>query len=496
MARYSSLIRKLVDATALAESHGEDVADSLKLRCFNDTGLVRQTLMNAVCDPRFKFHADTAGHWKRDARNALEALASLLESHDQLTEDDAMFILDNFLADWFKQNVNEHQTGKVQRLHTEGSFLEMKGKDARKGIRNAVSLLEIMVPSLQKEKEDDDEKKSSDFDSFLSSGEDDETEAVGQGSKSDEDGTEGKEATDDETEDDLEEMDLGNNVPKNPAPSACTFTRQLEESYLRSIPHSLIHLARMIGRMGDDGKFKTGRFLKAGKTDIAGITTGSDLTSLLPSEIAMLADSRTQDVFYRNFTAGRLQLFASASESSHHERHQDGPVIICIDTSSSMDGEPIMIARALTAAVALIAWRKNRNVVVVKYSTTYEYFDFGSSRRAFRSLADFLSIVSMGGNDENAMFQWLLKEIEPQLSCHDSADILCISDFGWTELHDTTLNIIEEMKAKGMKFYGLNVPHSCGFASNYNDFPYNPMEVCDSVWTYANGECKQLESNC
>lgn len=60
MKKYSSLIRKLVDSVAEAESRNEDVADVLKNRCFNDTDIVRQTLMNAVCDPRFKLKASIA----------------------------------------------------------------------------------------------------------------------------------------------------------------------------------------------------------------------------------------------------------------------------------------------------------------------------------------------------------------------------------------------------------------------------------------------------
>ena len=70
MKRYSSLIRKLVDATAEAEVSGKDVATILKGRCFNETSIVRQTLMNAVCDPRFKIDADVVGYWKDEARNA------------------------------------------------------------------------------------------------------------------------------------------------------------------------------------------------------------------------------------------------------------------------------------------------------------------------------------------------------------------------------------------------------------------------------------------
>ena len=494
MARYSALIRKLVDATANAEAKGKDVADSLKSRCFNDTTLVRQTLMNAVCDPRFKFLTGTVGCWKNDARHALEQLAEILEGRNPLTEEDATFILDNFLTEWFRLNVDEQQQ---RTRHTAGtSTTQGEKEDGTIGVLDAVSLLDSFGSQrteYNNEAEDENvrpEEGDIPKDNFrLSFGEKDETEEADQGATLDNmtpDEANRKEEGDSEMEIPDEQTE------KAPGPSANSYNKRLEERFLRYIPRGLMELARQIGRMRKDGNHKAGKFLKAGKTDIAGITTGSDLTALLPTEVAMLADSRTQDVFYRNLTAGRLQLFASASQSCHSSKHQDGPVIICIDTSSSMNGEPIMVAKALTAAVAVIAWRMKRNVVVVKYSTRYEYRDFGTKRTSFGDLAEFLSIVSMGGNDENAMFQWFFRDIEPQLPDYDTADILCISDFGWTTLYDTTRDIIEERKAKGMKFYGLNVAYDFGDLWQRGGDDYNSMDVCDSVWTFEHGDCKKV----
>ena len=85
-----------------------------------------------------------------------------------------------------------------------------------------------------------------------------------------------------------------------------------------------------------------------------------------------------------------------------------------------------------------------------------------------------------------------LTDIEPQLPDYDTADILCISDFGWTTLYDTTRDIIEERKAKGMKFYGLNVAYDFGDLWQRGGDDYNPMDVCDSVWTFEHGDCKKV----
>lgn len=45
----------------------------------------------------------------------------------------------------------------------------------------------------------------------------------------------------------------------------------------------------------------------------------------------------------------------------------------------------------------------------------------------------------------------------------------------------------------GMKFYGLNVLSidDSYLTSEFGD-ERQPMNVCDSVWEYDNGECKQV----
>ena len=66
-------------------------------------------------------------------------------------------------------------------------------------------------------------------------------------------------------------------------------------------------------------------------------------------------------------------------------------------TRGSMIGLPIMVAKALTAAVAIIAWRRNQKVVIVKYSDTYSYKNLGNKPSSIGELSKFLSVPDMGG---------------------------------------------------------------------------------------------------
>lgn len=490
MKRYSSLIRKLVDATAEAEDKGEDITELLKTRCFNDSDIVRQTLMNAVCDPRFRLYASMVGYWRDEARNSLEALADELTKTQDLDRASAHYMLEDFIHAW----------------------LHMTFKDVQLPERKILPYFTIP--------EDKHGCLDSDVDEFFENVEPAETD------NNDEDELEGEE--DYEPDDALEFFRKRNprqkdeedekNDPKNKRnvdspthksknkaqlrkssrqykPQGTTGYTQLANDYLSRIPMSLVELARRIGRMGEIGNYKTGRFLSASKTDISGITIGNDLHAVMPSELAILAEKKTQHIFYSNYSARRLQLFASKSESKSSKKHEDGPVIVCVDTSSSMGGEPLRVARSLALAVAVIAWRKKRDVIMVKYSDQYDYLNLGHNQDRIDELKSFLSFVNSGGNNENSMFRWLFEHIRPSYPDYANADILCISDFGWTPLTTETESLIDKEKKKGMRFYGLNVldryNKNVRSGNENKDIPA-PMAILDSVWNYRDGECYEV----
>ena len=267
--------------------------------------------------------------------------------------------------------------------------------------------------------------------------------------------------------------------------------QEVESRLLAHVPKSLKKLARKIGRSGGTGASSGKSFSRASKSDISGITVGDDLNSLLPTEIAMLAEKGTQDIFYRNYAEKRLQVFASASSGERKKEHKDGPVIICLDTSSSMNGEPATIAKMLSIAVAIYAMRRKRRVMIIKYSYGYECETFTSMKKDSRKLLDFLRWHGTGGNDENRMFTYLFEKRLPQEPAYDTADILCISDFGWCYLDDDVQQMIKKAKEDGMIFYGLGVNMQEMRQYGIED----SMDICDSKWIWEANDCYEIDDN-
>lgn len=57
---------------------------------------------------------------------------------------------------------------------------------------------------------------------------------------------------------------------------------------------------------------------------------------------------------------------------------------------------------------------------------------------------DFLHWMGRGGNNENEMFKDLFTNLLPLEPEFDTADILCISDFGWTMLDKEVEEMIQD----------------------------------------------------
>ena len=549
---YTALIHHLLVASEEAKRTNTDVAERLKGACVNGINLIRETLMNSVCDPRFKMHVEVIPGWRKLAQRHLENFAERLMTIRNLDESRAYYEMDEMLDQWLTLATTvaeEHDKNNV-------SYTEIP-KDRNDKYYQYIkrSLEHYVYDDVEELFDEQDEDELDEILSELSwDDEGDSTEVEGNGEEefpmffvgdhktllnkdeeekvgsadNDEDNIEnangGSEEDEEQDGDGYEEnkeeesgpdknsgkKDSRKNREVTPRPGdgsqgmgiggGASSKVELQNRFLSNVPQSLIELAKRIGRSGDNIYETSGSFVSSSKSDIAGITIGDDLSNLLPSELAMLADPATRDIFYRNFVTKRLQVFASQSSGKKGKKKHDGPIVICLDTSSSMQGEPVLVAKALSIAICIIAQRRKRKVLVVKYSYSHDLFRLHNIEHDKKDLLDFLGEAEMGGNDEDSMFRWLFDEIMPFEGDYSTADILCISDFGWMPISEEVMDKINAEKQKGMTFYGLNIVDSSTMGQYIRDhmeemseYLGSPANVCDSMWEYENGICKETK---
>ena len=446
--RYTRLITSLIEECIAAALGGYDGEDVLAAKA-QGGDLIREILVRAVCDPRFKGTVRVVRTWQDDAHDLLESFAQELMDIRGLTREEALERMDRFLDNYFFTMVRRvsPRDRDSDIIHAGGGLLQ-DGTGTDDGEEKSGS---------GGEGDDEDERKSE----------------VGRSRELKNSLREFGSGPHDSLPDSGEEGSGGNGCSREEE-------QQAELRYLRNIPASLRKLAALIGRSGSEVQAHSGRFLSASKSDIAGITVGNDLSSVLPSEIALLGYPATEDIFLRNYAARRLQVFASASSGGASPvRHQDGPVILCLDRSGSMEGRPSDLARAITVAVTILAKREHREVIVAVYGDagSRKVFNVKNLRTQRPDFVRFLSYRCSGGNDEDSLFKWLFTDVLPADKAFDSGDILCVSDFGWSPVSAEVMEMIRANKAKGMKFYGLNIDEE-GLET------FMVSEIIDSMWIW------------
>ena len=431
----------------------------------------QEAAVKVVSNPYFLAGRKRDGAWYARVESELEDFAARIDAMLNPTEDSINEEIRQFLEELLNRNLGtDLKPGPQEKQEQE----EEEEEDNEENDEN-----------VDKEREDANSGEQNKIPDDITDLLEDLMKSIGRpdtGNEEDEEKEEEKEKKQGESGNDDEEqfgIGAGNSKEEN---------LRRENRFLRSIPKDLLKLAKIIGRSGSVDFKPSGHFPTAAKSDITGITIGDNLSSLLPSETALLSCPATQPTFYHNYVEKRLQIFASASSGNAPVTHQDGPVIICLDTSGSMRGEKVEIACNLTMAITIIAQRRKRDVLVVKYSDWHFLLKVTKLSRQREDLEKFLSSYQGRGNAENELFRWLFKDILPNEKAFYTADILCITDFGWTPLNDYTIKLIESFKRKGMIFYGLNV-------LGFEKWSFDSMTtVCDSLWKWSSNHLEEMNT--
>ncbi|MFQ1015448.1 VWA domain-containing protein [Avibacterium paragallinarum] len=226
------------------------------------------------------------------------------------------------------------------------------------------------------------------------------------------------------------------------------------------------------------------------KEEIVGLYLGKELENILPAELALLNNEESAVLFDLKFLENKLMCFqqqgitfATQSQSTPKEVSEDertGPMILCVDTSGSMYGNPENIAKAVALYLGQEAKAQKRAYFIINFSSqiaTYEQ----TEKKSINDLIHFLCNSFHGGTD-----------VEPALGCaldllqqenYEKADILVISDFEIGQFSREMQNKIEEQKQKKTKFNALVMLRNRQV--NIPNRKNSPLSFFDNQWQYS-----------
>ena len=219
--------------------------------------------------------------------------------------------------------------------------------------------------------------------------------------------------------------------------------------------HELRELADRLGRLEEASRRRGPT--EGGREEVVGVRLGGDFANALPSELALLADPDTEDLFYQRFLERRLVTLEleGAGDEGVASGDRRGPVIACIDTSASMAGAPEQAAKALVLALCRRVVPQGRLVHLILFGGPGERHEIRIRRGlgGLEGLIAFLQLSFQSGTDFDGPLLRAMDLLEEQEL--RAADVLVVTD-GLCRANRKVVDRVEEVRhALGVRVWSV-----------------------------------------
>ena len=215
---------------------------------------------------------------------------------------------------------------------------------------------------------------------------------------------------------------------------------------------------------------------------VTGATFSNDVTKAFPVEIALAASPQGRALFAMKFAQKTI---LTKDYTANTKQLGKGPVVMYIDVSGSMGGEPELWSKAIAFVIAEEALKENRKVYINLFDTRIDQtVELKPKTPNTKTLLDFVGTWTLGGGTSfNAVIAHALDH-----GCKDPrADVLMITDghSDVTEILRRRLDVFK--KQTGMQWSTVcinsDIPDVCKTFSDemYSVNVYNTENTVDAI---------------
>ena len=171
------------------------------------------------------------------------------------------------------------------------------------------------------------------------------------------------------------------------------------------------------------------------------IATGSNLSDVVPSELAYLGDPDLEDLFLHKYLEGNLMVY----DKKQIIKEGKGPIVVMVDFSGSMTGAPMRNAKAMVITMMRQALEEGRRCAFIPFAT------HAGKPVYMNTIEDVMELVhatntSYGGlgwgTDFNQPLRVACDVVETNML---KADILMLTD-GFSRVTQDILDRVEDTK--------------------------------------------------
>lgn len=281
-------------------------------------------------------------------------------------------------------------------------------------------------------------------------------------------------------------------------PELIALVNSLGRSQPRSVPDAQRQEAEMASNEGEpSSQQRVPQPVRAeAPSDTRGITRSDEIARMLPQEAAFLGHPVLKGLWHARRSEQALLTYQVQGVMSEHRldpvgsepepRRADpkaqegrGPIMVCLDTSASMHGEPETLAKAVCLEVLRLANQQQRDCLLFAFSGPGQIMEMALSFSPgrLRELIAFLQQSFAGGTDIAGPLRLALRRSREQR--WQRADLLLISD-GRFPVPGPLMAEVDGMRLdSGLRIRGISIGRWSG----------RGMEsLCDSVLKFDPGK--------
>lgn len=214
------------------------------------------------------------------------------------------------------------------------------------------------------------------------------------------------------------------------------------------------------------------------RIELHSITQGSDLNHVLSQELLSLRRPALKLDFYRRMVEKQLLQY----DLNHQEYMGQGPIIVLIDTSSSMRGTREVWSKGMALGLAEIAEKERRAFSYALFASSRADLitdDFQLGQRSPEKLIKLASEFIGGGTDFEQPLQWALGKLKE--SNFNKADIIMITD-GECAIGNEFLKEMQKVQEeKQFRIYSILIGGNSRELKRWSDEVWNVTDLLDET---------------
>jgi uncharacterized protein with von Willebrand factor type A (vWA) domain len=223
-----------------------------------------------------------------------------------------------------------------------------------------------------------------------------------------------------------------------------------------------------------------------------GITRSDSISRMLPQEAAFFGHSILKKLWHArraehallSYAVEGTEIMTKMSEQEHEMKESTsgnkigrnrGPMIVCLDTSGSMQGTPENIAKALVLQCLSVASAENRACYVYLFGSKGEVneMELTPNKAGLERMILFLSMSFGGGTDVEGPLNMALDKSDKQQ--WQNADILLVSDGEFSVTSGLSRKIKNRKEQRALNVHGVIIGESL-----------SPMDkICDEIHLFS-----------